>query len=44
VSDHRINLTIYKLADFLHGDLDPIIGPLINEHHAAQLAALAGEN
>ncbi|HYQ92831.1 MAG TPA: peptide chain release factor 1, partial [Candidatus Competibacteraceae bacterium] len=41
VTDHRINLTLYKLPDILLGDLDPIIEPLIQEHQADQLAALA---
>ncbi len=41
VTDHRINLTLYKLGDVLEGNLDPIIEPLINEYQADQLAALA---
>ena len=41
VTDHRINLTLYKLGDILAGNLDPIIEPLIQEHQADQLAALA---
>ncbi len=41
VTDHRINLTLYKLDDILAGDLDPVIQPLINEHQADQLAALS---
>ncbi len=40
VTDHRINLTLYQLPDFIEGDLDPIIGPLSHEHQAEQLAAL----
>jgi peptide chain release factor 1 len=40
VTDHRINLTLYKLDDILAGDLDPVIEPLINEYQAEQLAAL----
>jgi peptide chain release factor 1 len=40
VTDHRINLTLYKLADVIEGDLDAVIGPLSNEHRADQLAAL----
>lgn len=43
VTDHRINLTLYKLDEFMAGDLDQIIEPLINEYQADQLAALAGE-
>lgn len=41
VTDHRINLTLYKLAEILEGDLDQVIGPLNNEFQADQLAALA---
>ncbi|PID34468.1 MAG: peptide chain release factor 1 [Thiotrichales bacterium] len=43
VTDHRINLTLYKLDDIVAGSLDQIINPLINEHQADQLAALAEE-
>ena len=41
VTDHRINLTLYKLGDILAGNLDPVIEPLIQEYQADQLAALA---
>ena len=41
VTDHRINLTLYKLEDVLVGNLDQVIEPLIQEHQADQLAALA---
>lgn len=40
VTDHRINLTLYKLSDILAGNLEPIIEPLIQEYQADQLAAL----
>ncbi len=40
VTDHRINLTLYKLAEILEGDLDQVIEPLFNEYQADQLAAL----
>ena len=41
VTDHRINLTLYKLEAVLQGDaLDEIIGPLISEDQAALLADL----
>jgi peptide chain release factor 1 len=40
VTDHRINLTIYKLAELLEGDLDQVVDPLISEYQADQLAAL----
>jgi peptide chain release factor 1 len=38
VTDHRINLTLYKLQEVLDGDLDPLIAPLGREHRAEQLA------
>ncbi|MDE2089104.1 MAG: peptide chain release factor 1, partial [Gammaproteobacteria bacterium] len=41
LTDHRINLTLYQLGAILEGDLDPLIEPLIREHQAEQLAALA---
>ena len=40
VTDHRINLTLYKLAEVLEGELDQVIDPLISEYQADQLAAL----
>ena len=42
VTDHRINLTLYRLEEIMQGGLDMIIDPLINEHQADQLAALGG--
>ncbi|MEL7293782.1 MAG: peptide chain release factor 1 [Pseudomonadota bacterium] len=41
VSDHRINLTIYRLNEVMEGDLASLIDPVIQEHQADQLAALA---
>jgi len=41
VTDHRINLTLYKLDEVLSGDLDQVIEPLLNEHQMNQLAALS---
>jgi len=41
VTDHRINLTLYKLGEVLAGNLDSVIDPLINEYQADLLAALA---
>ncbi|AHV93846.1 peptide chain release factor 1 [Bordetella holmesii] len=40
VTDHRINLTLYKLQHILEGDLDELTGALLAEHQAEQLAAL----
>ena len=41
VTDHRINLTLYKLDEVLAGDLDAVIQPLRQEHQADQLAAMS---
>jgi peptide chain release factor 1 len=41
VTDHRIKLDLYKIADIMDGDLDDIIAALAAEHQAEQLAALA---
>ncbi len=41
VTDHRINLTLYKLAEIMEGQLDEVIGPLVHEHQADLLAELA---
>ncbi|MBQ45251.1 MAG: peptide chain release factor 1 [Porticoccaceae bacterium] len=41
VTDHRINLTLYKLSEVMEGSLSEIIEPLINEFQAEQLAQLA---
>ncbi|WP_286693833.1 peptide chain release factor 1 [Spongiibacter sp. UBA1325] len=41
VTDHRINLTLYKLDEFMQGDVDQIVGPLRQEHQADLLAAMA---
>jgi peptide chain release factor 1 len=43
LTDHRINLTLYKLDDIVEGALDDVIGPLANEHRADQLGALGLE-
>ena len=44
VTDHRINLTLYKLSDVMDGDLDSLVMPVIEEHQANMLAELANEN
>lgn len=41
VTDHRINLTLYRLDAIMDGDLDEIITMLTAQHQADQLAALA---
>jgi peptide chain release factor 1 len=40
VTDHRINLTLYKLDQVLGGHLDELVDPLMSEYQAEQLAAL----
>jgi peptide chain release factor 1 len=40
VTDHRINLTLYKLDEIMQGHLEQVVEPLINEYQADQLAAL----
>ena len=44
LTDHRINLTIYRLNEVMEGDLDQVLEPLKQEHQADLLAALADEN
>ena len=41
VTDHRINLTLYKLDEVIEGALDNVVGPLIQEHQADQLRGLS---
>ena len=43
ITDHRINLTLYKIAAIMDGDLDELTGALSSEHQAEQLAALGEE-
>lgn len=43
LTDHRINLTLYKLGQIIEGDLEAVINALINEHQADQLASLSGD-
>jgi len=42
ITDHRINLTLYKLDQVLAGDLDMLIDPLQQEHQAELLAEATG--
>ena len=44
VSDHRINLTIYRLNEVMEGEVASLIDPVIQENQADQLAALAENN
>jgi peptide chain release factor 1 len=41
ITDHRINLTLYKLQQVLDGDLDDLVGALVAENQARMLAELA---
>lgn len=44
VTDHRINLTLYKLPEIVEGELQQVIEPLLREHQTALLADLANDN
>ncbi len=44
MTDHRINLTLYKLDFIMDGDLDELTSALMAEHQAEMLAALAEEH
>jgi peptide chain release factor 1 len=41
ITDHRINLTLYKLDEIMQGNLDEVIEPLIAEHQADLLASIS---
>jgi len=43
VSDHRINLTLYNLAEILEGNLDDLINPLMTNEESNKLAELGNE-
>jgi len=43
MTDHRINLTLYKLDEIMQGGLDHVINPLIHEHQADLLTQLGNE-
>lgn len=43
MSEHRINLTLYKLNEIMEGDLDCVLQPLMNEYQADLLASMADE-
>jgi peptide chain release factor 1 len=44
ITDHRINLTLYKIDAIMDGDLTELTSALMAEHQAEQLASLAGED
>jgi len=43
ITDHRINLTLYRLPEVLEGNLDPVLEPLAQEFQADQMKAFTGE-
>ena len=43
VTDHRINLTVYRLDEVLSGSLDLLLKPVIEEFKAEQLSSMAQE-
>lgn len=44
ITDHRINLTLYKIDAITEGDMDELIGALSTEHQADLLASLGEDN
>lgn len=44
VTDHRINLTLYKLEEVMSGELDQVFDPLLQEYQAEQLTAMAASD
>ena len=43
MTDHRINLTLYKIDRIMDGELDELIAALTAEHQTEQLSQLAEE-
>lgn len=43
VTDHRINLTLYKLDRVLEGEMDELVDALVADHQAALLAAMGAD-
>lgn len=43
VTDHRINLTLYRLDEVVEGDLKQLVDPILQEHQADLLASLSDE-
>ena len=43
MTDHRINLTLYKLDEIMQGGLGQVVDPLMHEYQAEQLAHLSDE-
>lgn len=40
ITDHRVNLTLYRLPEVLQGDLDELVDTLTRENQADELKAL----
>ena len=40
MTDHRINLTLYKLEEIMTGSLEQVVDPLLAEHQADLLAEM----
>lgn len=43
MTDHRINLTLYKLDAIMEGDLTELLDSLLREHHADLMASVGAE-
>ena len=43
MTDHRINLTLYKLDAIMEGDLDEVLDSLLREHQADLMASIGGD-
>ena len=43
VTDHRINLTLYKLEEIMTGTLEQVVDPLLAEHQADLLAEMGAK-
>lgn len=43
MTDHRINLTLYKLDAIMEGDLDELLDALLREHQADLMASIGGD-
>jgi peptide chain release factor 1 len=44
MTDHRINLTLYKLDEIMQGNLAQVVDPLLHEYQAEQLANLSDDD
>ena len=44
ITDHRINLTLYKIDAITEGDMDELVNALATEHQADLLATLGEDN